>query len=269
MKSYRYISSDMEAPELVELPHGRIAVFSRSSPVKTTGNEDCAAILSIDDDTSLLMVADGLGGHANGAAASAFLTRLLDDAVSKNKTSKLAVREAILNSIEKANLNLLRKETGEGTTVAITEISDNMVRAYHVGDSEIIVSGQKGKVKLRTLSHSPVSYGVESGYIEEDQAITHEDRHFVSNFIGQEHMHITMAAPVTLSRRDTLLLGTDGLFDNLFKDEVIEIMRKGDLLHSCQMLAHIASLRMQEQREDAPGKPDDLTFILYRPGSRP
>lgn len=266
MKTYQYISSEMAVPEVMSLAHGQLAVFSRSSPIKTSGNEDCAAVISVTDETTLLMVADGMGGHINGAAASAFLTRLLEDAILKEEFNDTAVRETILSSIEKTNLKLLRKETGEGTTVAIAEINRNSVRTYHVGDSEILISGQKGKVKLQTLSHSPVAYAQESGLIEEDSAITHEDRHFISNFIGQDEMHITIGSPVLFDKRDTLLLGTDGLFDNLFKHEVIDIIRKGRLDESSKVLADSASARMQSQQNDCPCKPDDLTFILYRHG---
>lgn len=247
------------------MPQGQVVVFSRSSPNKTSGNEDCAAVISVNEDTALLMVADGMGGHVNGAAASAFLTRLLEDSILKDEFNDTAVRETILNSIEKTNFKLLCKETGEGTTVAIAEINRKSVRTYHVGDSEILISGQKGKIKLQTLSHSPVAYAQESGLIEENSAITHEDRHFISNFIGQDEMHITVGSPVSLDKRDTLLLGTDGLFDNLFKHEIIETIRKGRPDKSSKMLADSAAARMQDQQGDYPCKPDDLTFILYRP----
>ncbi len=255
----------MSLPELIELPHGQATVFSRSSPAKTSGNEDCAAVIIVNDDTTLLMVADGMGGHANGAAASAFLTRLLGDSMSEEKLGDNMIRESILDSIEKTNLNLMRKETGEGTTVAIAEINRNSVRSYHVGDSEVLISGQRGKIKLQTLSHSPVSYALESGLMGEEQAITHEQRHFISNAVGQSDMHITIGSSVPLHKRDTLLLATDGLFDNLFKNEVIEAIRMGPIVNCSANLAYAASTRMTNQTDDCPSKPDDLTFILYRP----
>ena len=139
------------------------------------------------------------------------------------------------------------------------------MRTYHVGDSEVFITDEKGKVKLQTLSHSPVAYAVESGYVDEVEAITHEERHFISNYLGRPDMHITMGSPVILNKYDTLLLGSDGLFDNLPTDEVIEIICKGPLESRSEELANLVSMRMNESGNDHPSKPDDLTFIIYRP----
>ncbi|MFT5131659.1 MAG: serine/threonine protein phosphatase PrpC [Gammaproteobacteria bacterium] len=265
MKSFQYISREMTSPEVIELPQGKITVFSRSSPTKTSGNEDCAQIISLDDDTSILMVADGMGGHANGAAASAILTEVLEESVSKKKSNARSIRETILRSIEKANLNILRKNTGEGSTVAIAEINKNRVRTYHVGDSEIYITDEKGNIKLQTISHSPVGYAMEAGFIQEGAAITHDERHIISNYVGRIDMHIDMGSPASLNKYDTLVLGTDGLFDNLLKQEVIDIVRKGPLESLSEDLWNLAAMRMNEKQDDFPSKPDDMTFILYQP----
>lgn len=194
MKNKQFVASNLESPEVIDLPLGQVALYTHASPERGQ-NEDCAAVISVNANSCVLMVADGLGGHANGAAASAFFTNLLENSVGKHGDSEVAVRESILKSIEETNRNLLGKETGEGTTVAIAEITDNRIRTYHVGDSEILLTGQRGKLKLHTLSHSPVAYAVESGLIEESEALSHEDRHFVSNFVGRHGMHIAMGSP--------------------------------------------------------------------------
>ena len=265
MKSYQYIDSEMTEPELVKIDQGKAMVFSCSSPIKTSGNEDCATIVSVNKNTTLLIVADGMGGHVNGAVASAFLANLLEDSILKDESGENSVRETILSSIEKANLNLLRKETGEGTTVAIAEINNNSVRTYHVGDSEVFITGQKGKIKLQTISHSPIAYAQEAGLMEEDQAINHEERNFISNFVGQDDMHITVGSPLLLKKRDTLLLGTDGLFDNLYKHEIIDLIRKGPIEKVATEIKESVSERMSQWQDNVPSKPDDLAFIVYRP----
>src|SRR5690606_26158083 len=100
-------------------------------------------------------------------------------------------------------------------TLALAELSSSGIRPYHVGDSMILILGGRGKVKLQTVSHSPVGYGVESGLLNEQEAMFHEDRHLVSNMIGCPEMRIEIGPWHCLAARDTLLIATDGLFDNL------------------------------------------------------
>ena len=79
----------------------------------------------------------------------------------------------------------------------------------------ILAIGQKGKIKLQTISHSPVGLAVESGHLDESEAMHHEQRHVVSNVVGDQTMRIEVGAKLMLAPRDTVLLSTDGLFDNL------------------------------------------------------
>ncbi len=254
----------MTDPELVDLTEGEAIVFSSASPVKSTGNEDAASIISVNEDTTLLIVTDGLGGGPNGAAASAILINLLQESLSKINSNE-SIREIILNSMEKASLSMLENNAVGGTTVAIAEINSNFVRSYHAGDSELLISDREGNIIFQTLSHSPIAYAVESGLIDEDLALTHEDRHYISNYIGEPNMHISMGPSMLIKKGDTLLLGTDGLFDNLYKHEILELLASGDIRKTAQLLQISASFRMKKKQAGMPSKPDDLTFIMYCP----
>jgi serine/threonine protein phosphatase PrpC len=63
---------------------------------------------------------------------------------------------------------------------------------------------------------------------------------------------------------DTVLLASDGLFDNVFADEIIEIIRRGPLSAAADRLMAIAGKRMMARIGTKPSKPDDLTVVLYR-----
>jgi serine/threonine protein phosphatase PrpC len=128
----------------------------------------------------------------------------------------------------------------------------------------ILVVGQRGKVKLCTVSHSPVGYAVEAGLLDEKEAIHHEDRHLVSNIVGTPEMRIEVGRTLKLRPRDTLVLGSDGLFDNLHLEEVTAYVRKGPLPRAAEAVADACRRRMCEPQPDHPSKPDDLTFLLYR-----
>ena len=61
----------------------------------------------------------------------------------------------------------------------------------------------------------------------------------------------------------TLLLASEGLFDNLHWDEIIPCLMTGDLLTKTERLVQAARQRMSKSSE-GPCKPDDLTVITFR-----
>ena len=182
-----------------------------------------------------------------------------------SKANRSTLRTAILNGIEAANQTVRDLGTGAATTMALVEIQDRTIRPYHVGDSAILVTGQRGKLKLQTIPHSPIGYAVEAGLMKEEDAIHHESRHVISNVIGSDQMRIEIGPPIEMAPRDTLLLASDGLFDNLLPDEIVEAVRRGPLDEAVGELVAIAQQRMAAQQGTAPSKPDDLTVIAYRP----
>jgi len=257
-----YKDRNMDSSDLHDVCSGKAAVFSRRSPDKTTLNEDTAAIIRLDEDSTILMVADGVGGLPAGARASSLVIDTIHEAVKAAYSNQSDLRHAILSGVEKANERIIESGNGSATTLAIAEIHNDWVRTYHVGDSMIIITGLRGKLKMETISHSPVGYAVEAGVLSQEEAIAHDERHIVSNVIGTQNMHISMGIPTTLAARDTLLIASDGLFDNIQQNEIIEIIRKGDLLESSNTLAAVAGKKMGS--EVPLGKPDDLSFILFR-----
>jgi serine/threonine protein phosphatase PrpC len=160
---------------------------------------------------------------------------------------------------------VLELGSGAATTLAVVEVQGPTVRPYHVGDSEILITGQRGRVKLQTISHSPIGYAVEAGLIAADDAIHHEERHVISNVIGSASMRIELGPAVTLAARDTVLLASDGLFDNLLQQEIVAGIRSGPLREALGGIVSEARRRMTEPQEGLPSKPDDLTVVAYRP----
>jgi serine/threonine protein phosphatase PrpC len=92
----------------------------------------------------------------------------------------------------------------------------------------------------------------------------------ISNVIGSEHMHVEMGPAIRMAARDTLVLASDGLLDNLLPSEIVELVRTGRLERTVGQLAAVAIERMNATADSAattPSKPDDLTIIAYRPTS--
>ena len=245
---------------------GTSVVFSAVSPGKDTPNEDAAALIPVNDHAAVLVVADGLGGVRAGEQASSLAVEAIEAEVREADRGEPMLRTAILNGIERANQAISALEVGAATTLAVAEIEDGRVRSYHVGDSMILVVGQRGRMKLQTVSHSPVGLAVAAGFLDETEAMHHEDRHIVTNVVGCPQMRIEVGPSVRLAACDTLLLATDGLFDNLHTEEIVDSIRKGPLDRAGRKLASEARRRMTEPAEGEPSKPDDLTFVLFRRG---
>jgi serine/threonine protein phosphatase PrpC len=159
---------------------------------------------------------------------------------------------------------------GAATTLAIVELRQRTVRPFHVGDTVILIIGQRGKIKLQTISHSPIGFAVESGLLDEVDAIHHEDRHLVSNVVGTAEMRIEIGSEIKLAARDTLLIASDGLLDNLQVDEIVDRVRVGPLQRAVARLAKDAGQRMRNGDANSihPSKPDDLTIVAFRPTSQ-
>lgn len=255
---------DMGASELHLLAHGTASVFTTRCPGKETVNEDAAALLPFGEDAAVLVVADGLGGHMAGERASKLTIEKIRDALKDHATDGVELRDAILNGIENANQAVTELSGDAATTLAAVEIQGRSIRPYHVGDSVILLVGNRGKIKLQTISHSPVAYAVEAGLLDEREAMHHEERHLISNIIGSPSMRIEIGPALEMAPRDTLLLASDGLADNLHVEEIVDRVRKGPLQTAVTNVAEDTLQRMHQPTLEHPSKADDLTLIAFR-----
>jgi serine/threonine protein phosphatase PrpC len=129
----------------------------------------------------------------------------------------------------------------------------------------ILIVGQRGRIKLLNVAHSPTGYLVEAGFLDQDEALHHEERHLVSNILGRPDMRVEVGSALELAERDTVVIASDGLSDNLMIEEIVQIVRKGPLQQAGLRLAAQCQDRMGgTDSKGTPSKPDDLTFILFR-----
>jgi len=261
-KTVIYTDEDEVLPVLHTLAFGTACAFTVKAPNKETRNEDSIALIPYDEQRGLIVVADGVGGHAKGGDASQIAVHALDKAIREYGESNGDLRDAILRGIDEANQQILAMQSGSATTIVIVEINGDQIRSYHAGDSVALITGQRGRLKYQTIAHSPVGYAVESGMLNEEQAMSSDERHLVSNIVGCNDMRIEIGPPLTMARRDTVLLCSDGATDNLLIDEILEHIRKGSLLDAGQYLLSTCREKMQQ----ADGHMDDLSVVLFRPG---
>ena len=248
----------------VDVAGGSAIALCKKDPGKETENEDTVAVIPYGPGAAVLVVADGAGGLPAGKRASLTAVTTLAAALQTAMDKTMLLRTAILNGIEAANEAVLALANGSATTMTVITIEGLIARSYQIGDSEALVVGQRGLIKLQTTAHSPTGFAVEAGFLDERDALHHEDRHLVSNFLGTTDMRIDVGAGVELRPRDTVLVASDGLTDNVHLDETVERIRKGGLADSAAAIVDLADQRMAGAGSGQPSKPDDLSLILFR-----
>ena len=255
-------------PERLDFGDGEVVAVTRAAPHRETGgNEDAIGVFPVRSGGGVLAVADGVGGQPAGANASKLvLERLWDSLLAAQAEGSL--RSAILDAVESANRSLVEQGAGSATTLVAAEIDGRRLRPYHAGDSALLVIGGRGTIKHQTVAHSPVGYAVEAGLLDEHEAMHHALRHVISNAVGDPEMRIEIGPVVELAPHDTVVLASDGVFDNLSLGEIAECVRSGPLLESARAMVTDCARRMAEPGGETPSKPDDLSLLLYRPSRR-
>ena len=120
------------------------------------------------------------------------------------------------------------------------------------------------KIKYQSTPHSPVGYALGAGKISEKDALLHQDLNLVSNVVGIEEMQIEEVTPFTIAHKDTLLLSSDGLSDNLYSNEIAALACKLEVDKAILELASSTLKRMLNPKHGRPSKPDDTTIVVFR-----
>ncbi|MEM1262532.1 MAG: protein phosphatase 2C domain-containing protein [Pseudomonadota bacterium] len=261
-----WFSADAEDGAVFEVAAGggTAVAFSLVAPAKDSGNEDAVGVVAIDADACILVVADGAGGLPGAQAASQTAMRTVLAAITAVQTPPESWAHAVRQAIDAANDAVMALRNGSATTLTAVLIEGQRARCFHVGDSAAIVSGQRGALRFETVGHSPVSFAVAAGLLSEEQAMFHIDRHIVANFLGNPAMRVDISDEIQLRSRDTVLVCSDGLTDNLLTSEIIAIMRCGPLAEVVPALISVAAQRMLGLEAGMPSKPDDLSLLVFR-----
>lgn len=263
-----FVDQRLERPWVGRFAEGSVAVVTRPSPRRKTANQDAALVLRLPKGEFVFAVADGLGGGPDGDIAARVALETLGRQIQRGNEQGASLRSSIIDGIDAANAAVQKLETEAATTLVVVEVAEGEMRSYHVGDSVALLAARQGHVKFETVCHSPVGYGVEAGMIDPDDAIHHENRHLVSNVVGSSEMHIDMGPRMPLAHRDTVILVSDGVLDNLHREELLELAGRGRLAQAAFATAQAVSERMELEAGKLPSKPDDMTLILFRPNPR-
>ena len=196
---------------------------------RRTNNQDYANQYKNKAGKSMVLLADGMGGHRAGNIASEMAVTDLGAAWVATEISTInEVREWFAEYLEKENQQIHRigqdeEHKGMGTTLEAVAIIDDQVLFAHVGDSRIGLV-RNGEYHQLTSDHSLVNALLKAGQITEEEAAHHPQRNIITQSIGQKDELQPDFGMVTVEAGDFIVINSDGLTNMISGDEIRDIV---------------------------------------------
>jgi serine/threonine protein phosphatase PrpC len=209
-------------------------------------NQDrCTALLR--HGAVLLLVADGMGGHARGELAAQGFIDVMTKAFNRQDLPVASPDEFLRHSIASAHADIVALGLNQQppiyprTTAVACLVQDGRAWWAHVGDSRLyLVRG--ARVLARTRDHTYVEELFQSHAITEAEMATHPMRNYVTYCLGgpQEAPPVAVAPAVDLQPDDILLLCSDGLWSGLEEAQMLQALSAETLQQAADTMADAA-----------------------------
>lgn len=184
---------------------------------------------TISDKYELYIVADGMGGHNAGDVASKLSVESIKEFVHNNYEEYDSKEEILSNAFKYANKivythSISNQNTlGMGTTVVAIFKTKSLITICNVGDSAAF--GIKNfKLDKITIDHSLVQELLNGGTISEEEAKKHPKKNIITRAVGTCSDVKVDTFNVNLEKYDGFLLCSDGLTNELTKEEIEETL---------------------------------------------
>jgi len=193
-------------------------------------NEDAGGIYVNQTGQELLVICDGMGGHAAGEVASQFVNDSLKERFENENYIEFEQAEAWLKSnLSEINRHLYNESMshdayrGMGTTCVCVLIYEKDVVVANIGDSRAYLINNREMMQL-TDDHTFVNHLVSIGEITKEEAFTHPQKNIITKVMGTDKRVIAYVFYFNTKFYDYLLLNSDGLTDYLHENDVQEII---------------------------------------------
>ena len=211
-------------------------------------NQDRGAIAK-SSESFLLVVVDGMGGHALGELAA---QTAVDTIVREFEQESFPIddgREFLSRCISKAHAAVvdlgksMQSEDRPRATCALCLIRQDSALWAHVGDSRVYHL-REDRVLARTRDHSHVEVLLQDGVITEEQILDHPLRNFVECCLGGDSAlpELGMSMPAALEHGDIILVCSDGLWSGASDEEIAAFYQpdEGSLAACLEALSYAA-----------------------------
>jgi protein phosphatase len=249
--------------------HYLIADLNKSMRVHDTS-------LTLDNETriyggsqgKLLLVADGMGGHAEGERACTIAVDQLTTYVLNSLGWCFRLEEDSEGDFEEdlkhalvscqKSIEMVADRHPEmksmGTTMTMVYIVWPRAFVVHVGDSRCYLQ-RNGQLDQITVDHTMSEVMSQAGQLSREEARHSPMGHVLINVLGgRSHDLFVDVRKLTLDRNDILLLCTDGLYDMVPNERLQELLNSNTSAEAaCRKLVNLANEN---------GGKDNITVIV-------
>jgi serine/threonine protein phosphatase PrpC len=236
---------------------------------KRDHNEDSYLI---DEELSLFVVADGMGGHAGGGTASRIAVETIDSEIrrararpdqpfnQKGPLPESPVPEILRVAVEKACFNIFHADQGDarlsgmGTTTIALLVHREAAFFAHVGDSRAYLV-RRELVQQVSEDHSLVNEQIKAGMITAEEARHSRYKNIITRSVGFEQEVVVDVMGIALEVGDTFVLCSDGMSNLVDEKEILQIGSKVDVSAIPKAFIDLANER---------GGDDNITVICVR-----
>jgi serine/threonine protein phosphatase PrpC len=172
-------------------------------------------------------VADGMGGHVGGAAAAEAVVEALRSLTGSETTTVEAIRLALQRADGEIRAFQGPDKAGAGTTVAGVALVDEgegpQWAVFHVGDSRVY-RWHEGRLEQLTTDHSVVQELIDAGYISDESAATHPQRHIITRALGVGPRPDADVVLLPIVPGERFLTCSDGLTGEVSDDRICALL---------------------------------------------
>jgi len=213
----------------------------------------------------LAVVADGMGGLAQGREASQLAVKSFISAYKMKKPDE-SVDSALLRSLHACNKEVFQFSESQdlegklGTTIVAAVIQDNNLNWISVGDSRIHLI-QQNEITCLTTDHnyeSQLNELLAKGEITKEEVISHPQSAALTSFVGGEDISIIgrNTSPIKCFDTDQVMLSSDGLYSRLTDKEIISITNKNPGISVKELINKKLGMKAKNQ--------DNLTAVILQ-----
>ena len=182
-------------------------------------------------------VSDGMGGALAGEYASRIatekITRLLPASFRQSASGLTAghddVLQELFGEVHKALVYLgcsYEECYGMEATLSLCWFTPGWMYFGHVGDSRIYYLPARGGIKQLSHDDTHVGWLFRNGKINEREARTHPRRNVLQKALGGGNQFVDpQVGAVGYEPGDIFLLCTDGLYEGLYNDDLVELLQ--------------------------------------------
>jgi serine/threonine protein phosphatase PrpC len=224
-------------------------------------NQDRLAY-SYSKDVLLMVIADGMGGHAHGEIAAeitvnSITNRFQQEAARGYLRRPKEFMESAINAAHRAIVSFADEHEMlecPRTTVVACIVQDDQACWAHSGDSRLYVM-RNGELAATTVDHSRVQQLMDAGVITKAQAAVHPDRNKIYNCLGGVlPPMVTHSESWSMEVGDSILLSTDGFWAQLAAGFIAQKLQQEDILTLVPKL-------LREAERKAGAESDNLSVI--------